>query len=75
MTVDGPAGRLALFVSAAAQKTERRMDLPRGYKLRQQAFDAFGRAVAPPANQNGLDHAGRVAVHAGGFTAASVVRK
>ena len=75
VTVDGPAGRLAIFASAALQKTERRMDLPRGYRLRQYAFDAFGRPVAPPANQNGLDNAGRVAVAPGGFTSVSVVRK
>lgn len=75
VTVDGAAGRLTIFASAATQTVERRVDLPRGFKLRQQAFDAFGQAVAPPANQNGLDNSGRVSVPAGGFTSASLVRK
>lgn len=75
VAVDGSAGPFTIFASAATRRVERRVDLPRGFKLWQQAFDSSGRSVAPPANQNGLNNSGRVSVPAGGFASVTLVRK
>lgn len=75
LTVDGSAGEMTLFVSAAAESVQRRMKLPRGFALVQRAYDSSGRAVPRMANQNGRNHSGRVSVAPGGFTVVSVVRK
>lgn len=75
VAVDGPAGPLTLFVSAADVAVERRMDLPRGFKLIQRAYNASGRPVPAAPNQNGRDHSGRVAVAPGGFTSVGLARK
>jgi hypothetical protein len=75
VTVDGPAGKMTLFVSAASGVVERTVDVPKGFKLKQRAFDASGRTVTRAPKQNCNDNSGRVSVAPGGFTAVSLVRK
>ncbi|MBX0301142.1 hypothetical protein K2F54_14295 [Cryobacterium sp. 1639] len=66
--VTGPAGDSTLFVSAAESDTERRIDVPRGQKLVQQAFDAAGQPVGDAHRGKGHGRSGTVVIAAGGFT-------
>ena len=72
VNVSGPSGDRTLFISAASTSVDRKIDVPRGFHLSQQAYDASGRALPPTADQNGADHAGRVSVAPGGFTWVSI---
>ncbi|MBT1002228.1 hypothetical protein KIH31_06405 [Paenarthrobacter sp. DKR-5] len=75
VSVTGSGGDSTLYVSAAPGATVRKVDVPQGYKLQQEAFDSSGRPVAAGADSNGADHSGRVTVAAGGFTWVTLVRK
>ncbi|MDQ6739601.1 MAG: hypothetical protein M3021_04325, partial [Actinomycetota bacterium] len=75
VSVSGPGGDSSLYVSATARTVVQRVDLPKGFKLQQQAFDSSGRPVPAGPNGNGSDHSGRVAVVPGGFTWVTLVRK
>jgi hypothetical protein len=69
VAVTGPAGDSTLYVSADEGDTLRRVDVPRGQKLVQQAFDAAGQPIADTRTDNGKGHAKtKVFVAAGGFT-------
>lgn len=74
VSVSGPGGASTLYVSAAPNAVERKVDLPQGFHLSQQAFDAEGRPVPRDPNYNGQDHSGRVTVAPGGFTWVTLVR-
>ncbi|WP_253905871.1 hypothetical protein [Arthrobacter sp. H5] len=73
VTVDGPAGESTLYVSASEKKSEFKVDVPRGYKLVQQAFDANGQEVRVPGGK-GFARSGQVHVTPGGFTEVSFER-
>ena len=75
VSVTGPGGDSSLYVSAANETIVWRVDVPQGYILKQQAFDATGKLVAAGQNSNGTDHSGRVTVAAGGFTVVTLVEK
>ncbi|MCY0905847.1 hypothetical protein [Arthrobacter sp. H14-L1] len=75
VSVSGPGGDSSLYVSAAARTSFHRVDLPKGFKLQQQAFDSSGRPVPAGPNANGADHSGRVEVFPGGFTWVTLVQK
>jgi hypothetical protein len=68
VTVTGPAGDSTLFVSADTADAERRIDVPRGQQLVQQAFDATGQPVTVPSKGKGDARSGKVFIAAGGFT-------
>ncbi|WP_233199622.1 hypothetical protein [Cryobacterium sp. N22] len=68
VAVTGPAGDSTLFVSADVADTERRVDVPRGQQLVQQAFDATGQPVADAHKGKGDKRSGTVFIAAGGFT-------
>ncbi|MCU1446118.1 hypothetical protein [Cryobacterium sp.] len=68
VAVTGPDGDSTLYVSADVADTQRRIDVPRGQKLVQQAFDATGQPVAVPSKGQGDAHSGKVFIAAGGFT-------
>ncbi|WP_205750204.1 hypothetical protein [Cryobacterium sp. SO1] len=68
VTVTGPAGDSTLFVSADTADSERRIDVPRGTQLVQQAFDATGQPVADAPEGKGDARSGKVFIAAGGFT-------
>ena len=68
VAVTGPAGDSTLFVSADVSDTQRRIDVPRGQQLVQQAFDATGQPVARPHKGTGDQRSGKVFIAAGGFT-------
>ncbi|MGO4807589.1 hypothetical protein AB4089_20990 [Arthrobacter sp. 2MCAF15] len=74
VSVSGDAGASTLYVSAAPNRTERQVNLPAGFRLNQEAFDASGRPVTPGPQQNAADRSGRVAVAPGGFTWVTFVR-
>lgn len=73
VSVSGSGGQSSLYISAAPGSTERKVDMPQGFHLSQQAFDASGRPVSPDPNQNGADHSGRLTVAPGGFTWVTLV--
>ena len=75
VSVTGPGGDSSLYVSAANETIVWRVDVPQGYILKQQAFDATGKLVAAGQNSNGTDHSGRVTVAAGGFTVVTLIEK
>lgn len=75
VAVSGSAGTGALYISAARETIVRRIDVPKGFVMTQQVFDANGRPVGPSPDQNGAEHAGRVTIVPGGFTWVSLVRK
>ena len=68
VTVTGPAGTSTLFVSAATDKTVRTVEVPRGQRLVQQAFDAAGQPVNGSDRGRASAHGGKVTIVAGGFT-------
>jgi len=68
VTVTGSAGDSTLFVSADTADSERRVDVPRGQQLVQQAFDATGQPVADSHRGMGDKRSGKVFIAAGGFT-------
>jgi len=68
VTVTGPAGDSTLFVSADTADSQRRIDVPRGQQLVQQAFDATGQPVADTHRGKGDARSGKVFIAAGGFT-------
>ncbi|MGO4785092.1 hypothetical protein [Cryobacterium sp. W22_MBD10_FK3] len=68
VTVTGPAGDSTLFVSADVADSQRRIDVPRGQQLVQQAFDATGQPVADAHRGKGEARSGKVFIAAGGFT-------
>jgi len=68
VTVTGPAGDSTLFVSADTADSQRRIDVPRGQQLVQQAFDAAGQPVADAHKGKGDARSGKVFIAAGGFT-------
>ncbi|WP_198414105.1 hypothetical protein [Cryobacterium adonitolivorans] len=68
VAVTGPAGDSTLFVSADVADTQRRVDVPRGQQLVQQAFDATGQPVADSHKGTGDKRSGKVFIAAGGFT-------
>lgn len=74
VSVSGPGGQSTLYVSAAPEPIERKVNLPRGFHLSQEAFDASGQPVARGPQPNGADISGRVAVAPGGFTWVTLVR-
>jgi hypothetical protein len=74
VSVSGAGGESTLYVSAAPERIERKVNLPAGFRLSQEAFDASGRPVAPGPQQNEADRSGRVAVAPGGFTWVTTVR-
>ena len=74
VAVDGSGGQATLYVSAAPKSMVRTVNLPAGFHLSQQAFDASGRPVAAGPKQNGADQSGRISVAPGGFTWVSLVR-
>lgn len=74
VSVAGSGGRSTLYVSAAPESIDRTVDMPQGFHLNQQAFDASGKPVTPGPNRNGADHSGRVTVAPGGFTWVTLVR-
>ncbi|MCZ2403680.1 hypothetical protein IV498_10915 [Paenarthrobacter sp. Z7-10] len=75
VSVSGSGGNSTLYVSADTRTTVRKVDLPKGFKLQQEAFDSSGRPVAAGHSNNGADHSGRVTVAPGGFTWVTLVRK
>ncbi|ANP73507.1 hypothetical protein [Cryobacterium arcticum] len=68
VAVTGPAGDSALFVSADTADAQRRIDVPRGQQLVQEAFDATGQPVADSHKGKGDARSGKVFIAAGGFT-------
>jgi hypothetical protein len=69
VAVTGPAGDSTLYISADEADTLRRVDVPRGQKLVQQAFDAAGQPLADKRTDDGKAHARtKVFIAAGGFT-------
>ncbi|MBE0009664.1 MULTISPECIES: hypothetical protein [unclassified Arthrobacter] len=52
VTVDGPAGESTIYVSASGKKSLHTVDVPRGYRLEQQAFDAAGQPVKVPGSRD-----------------------
>lgn len=74
VSVSGAAGDATLYISAASASSERKVDVPQGFHLVQEAFDADGRPLAPGADQNGAEHSGRVTVAPGGFTWVTLAR-
>jgi hypothetical protein len=80
VSVAGPGGESTLYVSAAPERIERNVNLPAGFHLSQEAYDASGQRVAQGPKQNqgpkqtGADVAGRVAVAPGGFTWVTLAR-
>ena len=74
VSVAGTGGQSTLYVSAATGRIERKVNLPAGFRLSQEAFDASGRPVAAGPRQNEADRSGRVAVAPGGFTWVTLVR-
>ncbi|BCW43551.1 hypothetical protein [Arthrobacter sp. StoSoilB5] len=75
VSVTGAAGTSTLYISAAADTRVRKVDVPRGFTLRQQAYDASGKAIRPAQASIGEDRSGRVTVAPGGFTMVQLVRK
>ncbi|MDJ0323961.1 hypothetical protein QMG61_09325 [Cryobacterium sp. PH31-AA6] len=73
ISVTGPAGESTVYVSAAQKASVRSVDVPRGFRLQQQAFDATGKPVA--GGDGTTSTASSVLVAAGGFTVAKLVRK
>jgi hypothetical protein len=74
VTVSGSGGQSTLYISAATGSIDRKVDMPQGFHLSQQAFDASGQPAKPGPDQNGADHSGRVTVAPGGFTWVTLVR-
>jgi hypothetical protein len=74
VSVSGSGGESTLYVSAAPERIERKVNLPAGFRLSQEAFDASGRPVAARPRQNEADRSGRIAVAPGGFTWVTLVR-
>lgn len=74
VTVSGSGGQSTLYISAATGSIDRKVGMPQGFHLSQQAFDASGQPVKPSPDQNGADHSGRVTVAPGGFTWVTLVR-
>ena len=74
VSVAGTGGQSTLYVSAATGRSERKVNLPAGFRVSQEAFDASGRPVAAGPRQNEADRSGRVAVAPGGFTWVTLVR-
>ncbi|MFF2299829.1 hypothetical protein [Arthrobacter sp. NPDC058127] len=74
VSVSGSGGQSTLYISAAPGNIDRKVDMPPGFHVSQQAFDASGQPVAPGPDQNGADHSGRVTVAPGGFTWVTLVR-
>ena len=74
VSVAGPGGQSTLYVSAAPERLERKVNLPAGFHLSQESFDASGQPVAKSPKQNGADISGRVTVAPGGFTWVTLVR-
>jgi hypothetical protein len=68
VAVTGPDGDSTLYVSADTEDAQRRIDLPRGQQLVQQAFDAAGQPVDVPGTGKGAARSGKVFIAAGGFT-------
>jgi hypothetical protein len=68
VAVTGTAGDSTLYVSADVTDTQRRVDVPRGQQLVQQAYDATGQPVAATNKGKGNDRSGKVFIAAGGFT-------
>ncbi|TFD66025.1 hypothetical protein [Cryobacterium sp. Hh38] len=75
VAVTGSSGDSTLYVSAANDIIVWKSEVPRGYLLEQQAFDATGKLLAAGHNSNGADRSGRVSVGAGGFTLVTLVQK
>jgi hypothetical protein len=74
VTVSGSGGQSTLYISAATGSIDRKVEMPQGFHLSQQAFDASGQPAKPGPDQNGADHSGRVTVAPGGFTWVTLVR-
>jgi len=74
VSVSGPRAESTLYVSAAPERIERRLNLPAGFHWSQQAFDASGRPVTAGPQQNAAAQSGRISVAPGGFTWVSLVR-
>jgi hypothetical protein len=73
IAVTGPAGDSTVYVSAAQKTSVYTVDVPRGFRLQQRAFDVTGRPVAAGREGN-KSTASSVRVVAGGFTVTKLVR-
>ncbi len=73
--VTGPGGDLTLYISSVEKTTVRNVDVPSGFVLTQQAYDARGKPVGAGGDGKGADQASTVTVAAGGFTVARLVKK
>jgi hypothetical protein len=72
IAVTGPAGDSTVYVSAAQKTSVFAVDVPRGFRLQQRAFDATGRPVAGREGKKSTSSSVRVV--AGGFTVTKLVR-
>lgn len=75
VSVTGPGGDSTLYVSAAREAITRKVELPQGFTLKQQAYDASGKPLGTPVSSTGQDRSGRVVVAPGGFTVVQLVKK
>lgn len=73
VAVTGPSGDSTLYISAADETLRRKIDVPKGFALQQQAFDSSGK----PVGRDGFaaDQSGQVTIAAGGFTVVKLVRR
>lgn len=74
VAVSGPAGDSTLYISAATTTSTRNVSVPRGFVLRQSAFDATGKPFAAGRDRSSFGHSSRVTIAAGGFTVVKLVR-
>lgn len=75
VSVTGTGGDSTLYISAASGTVEQKVNVPKGFKLQQKAFDAKGRQVSLGHGKSGKDLSGSVRVAPGGFTTTTLVRK
>ncbi len=75
ISVTGPAGDSTVYVSAAGETALRTVDVPRGFRLQQQAFDATGRPAASGRDDRQDASSTAVMVAPSGFTVAKLLRR
>ncbi|HEX5333187.1 MAG TPA: hypothetical protein VFW79_11145 [Cellulomonas sp.] len=74
VAVTGPGGVSTMYVSSARQSSTRAVVVPKGFVLKQRAFDATGKPVAASRDSIAAERSQRVTVVAGGFTFVTLVR-
>jgi hypothetical protein len=74
VAVTGPAGGSTLYISSTTTTSTRTVDVPKGFALRERAFDSRGKPVAVAGDGIVSGHPNRVTIAAGGFTVVSLVR-